>query len=71
MLYNKHTTTKNFPSKKNFFISMKMSQPLLSKSSPNHQYEAIPDNSQHEEHHFESPEIIRDIVLGLSDGLTV
>ncbi|CAB4422353.1 unnamed protein product [Rhizophagus irregularis] len=48
-----------------------MSQPLLSKSSPNHQYEAIPDNSQHEEHHFESPEIIRDIVLGLSDGLTV
>lgn len=50
---------------------MKMSQPLLSKSSPNHQYETIPDNSQHEEHHFESPEIIRDMVLGLSDGLTV
>ncbi|CAG8435827.1 6879_t:CDS:10 [Diversispora eburnea] len=34
------------------------------------QYETIPDGI-HNEHHFESPEIIRDIVLGLSDGLTV
>ncbi|RIB14669.1 Ccc1 family [Gigaspora rosea] len=34
------------------------------------QYETIPDGS-HLEGHFHSPEIIRDIVLGLSDGLTV
>ncbi|GBB91979.1 hypothetical protein RclHR1_19470002 [Rhizophagus clarus] len=50
-----------------------MSLPLLSKSPDHHhQYEAIPDNNnQHVEHHFKSPEIIRDMVLGLSDGLTV
>ncbi|CAG8756956.1 9316_t:CDS:2, partial [Dentiscutata heterogama] len=34
------------------------------------QYETIPDDP-HLEGHFHSPEIIRDIVLGLSDGLTV
>jgi hypothetical protein len=48
-----------------------MSQPLISKSPQHNQYDAIPDNNQHVEHHFESPEIIRDMVLGLSDGLTV
>ncbi|CAG8473497.1 11768_t:CDS:2 [Acaulospora morrowiae] len=36
----------------------------------NHQYETIPDGG-HNETHFESPEVIRDIVMGLSDGLTV
>ena len=53
-----------------FFPSSFAKMSLLSKSSHRHQYEAIPDD-QHIEHHFESPEIIRDIVLGLSDGLTV
>ncbi|CAG8598264.1 24266_t:CDS:2, partial [Racocetra persica] len=36
----------------------------------NRRYEPIPDEP-HPEGHFHSPEIIRDIVLGLSDGLTV
>ena len=43
------------------------------KSSHHHEYGAIEreESNQHVECHFESPEIIRDIVLGLSDGLTV
>ncbi|RIA92809.1 Ccc1 family [Glomus cerebriforme] len=48
-----------------------MTLPFLSRKSFHHQYESIPENGQHVEHHFESPEIIRDMVLGLSDGLTV
>ncbi len=55
------------------FFFTKMSSlllPLFSRRSSNHHYQAIPDDNQHIEYHFESPEIIRDIVLGLSDGLT-
>lgn len=29
------------------------------------------DYKVHTEHHFTSPELIRDIIIGLSDGLTV
>ena len=29
------------------------------------------DSSPHHEHHFESSEVVRDIVIGLADGLTV
>ena len=36
-------------------------------SNHNHEYGTLPVSDQHIEHHFESPEIIRDIVLGLSD----
>jgi hypothetical protein len=51
-----------------------LSLPFFSRksSNQNHDYGTLPAASdQHVEHHFESPEIIRDIVLGLSDGLTV
>lgn len=69
----KHTLphTISRPKLFSFIFFTAMSLPLLSKSPDNNQYEAIPNNNRHEEHHFESPEIIRDIVLGLSDGLTV
>src|ERR1700709_2660094 len=30
-----------------------------------------PHDNSHREHHFESTEAVRDIVIGLSDGLTV
>ncbi|KAG9292424.1 hypothetical protein G9A89_015294 [Geosiphon pyriformis] len=36
---------------------------------PSHEYQPL--IVHHAEKHFESPEIIRDIVIGLSDGLTV
>jgi len=40
-----------------------------------HHYDRIPeeanDRHNHSEDHFESPELIRDMILGISDGLTV
>jgi len=40
-----------------------------------HHYDVIPEGAHdryyHIEDHFESPELIRDIILGISDGLTV
>lgn len=29
------------------------------------------DQHEHHEHHFESADIVRDVIIGLSDGLTV
>ena len=34
-------------------------------------HQTAPDAHAHHEHHFESTETVRDIVIGLSDGLTV
>ncbi|CAI2171067.1 13560_t:CDS:2 [Funneliformis geosporum] len=48
---------------------MSLLLPLFLRKSSHH-YQSIPESNQHIEQHFESPEIIRDIVLGLSDGLT-
>ena len=36
-----------------------------------HQVASNPHDNSHHEHHFESTETVRDIVIGLSDGLTV
>jgi len=36
-----------------------------------HQVASHPHDSFHREHHFESTDTVRDIVIGLSDGLTV
>ena len=36
-----------------------------------HQVASHPHDQSHHEHHFESTETVRDIVIGLSDGLTV
>jgi VIT1/CCC1 family predicted Fe2+/Mn2+ transporter len=36
-----------------------------------HQVAHPPQPGEHQEHHFESTEAVRDIVIGLSDGLTV
>ena len=36
-----------------------------------HQVASHPHDHSHHEHHFESTETVRDIVIGLSDGLTV
>ena len=36
-----------------------------------HQATSHPHDHSHNEHHFESTETVRDIVIGLSDGLTV
>ncbi|ORX54052.1 DUF125-domain-containing protein [Hesseltinella vesiculosa] len=39
------------------------------RQSPAHEYGAIP--AEHHEEHFDSAEIVRDTIIGLSDGLTV
>ncbi|CAG8541131.1 11049_t:CDS:2 [Ambispora leptoticha] len=44
-------------------------RPLLQRRRPSHEYQPL--IVRHVENHFESPEIVRDIVIGLSDGLTV
>ncbi|KAI9312282.1 Ccc1 family [Dichotomocladium elegans] len=38
---------------------------------PSHDYMAMAVPAEHREQHFESAEVVRDIIIGLSDGLTV